>query len=446
MNPDLIQPQAQEVEAELLGIMILCPEVVDELNINAPLFYSARHQVIYEAIRKLSASSTLDLATLTMYLRDKGQLEEAGGVMYVSKLIENVFSPAKAEQYVVLLKQKYLRREYIRVAQMLSNLAQDERGTDIEDIISFIDEKVLSLSGFIFKKEPRKLIAIIDDILKEIEEIQQHKKRLIGVPSGFVRVDRYTGGWQPGDLIILAGRPSMGKTALAHALAYNSAYLKCPVAFFSLEMSSQQLATRFLSGETGYDNLKIRNADVLMDKVVEASYRLQDLPVIIDDTPCLSIAEMRSKLKRMIVRYGIKLVIVDYLQLMRGEGDIREQEVSFVSRNLKAIAKDFSIPVIALSQLNREVEGRSDKYPRLSDLRESGAIEQDADLIFFIFRPAYYKMKSFSVDGDEVSSDGLIVLDCQKHRNGALFREKLWHNEYYSKIIDEKEQENNELF
>jgi replicative DNA helicase len=220
----------------------------------------------------------------------------------------------------------------------------------------------------------------------------------------------------------------MGKTALALSLISNPAKLKYPVCIFSLEMSESELATRFMSGSTGYTNIEIRNARIDLEKFVEKSNQVANLPIYIDDTPALTLFELRSKVKKMIIRYGVKLVVVDYLQLMKQDAGNREQEVSIISRGLKAISKEFSIPVIALSQLNRGVEERADKRPRLSDLRESGAIEQDADIVCFVYRPAIYNINSIEIDGDNYSTEGLMIIDCAKDRNGALFTKPLYHN------------------
>jgi replicative DNA helicase len=277
-------------------------------------------------------------------------------------------------------------------------------------------------------KEPRHISFAVDEVLKEVEMIYNKEKSLIGIPSGYISIDRITGGWQPGNLIIVAGRPSMGKTALALALAKNPASLGYPVGVFSLEMSDSELATRYLSGASGYSNTQIRNARVELNKLCTDSHEIANTPIYIDDTAAISLLELRSKVKKLILKYGVKMVIIDYLQLMTAEAGNREQEVSKISRGLKAIAKEFNIPVVALSQLNRGVEDRTDKKPRLSDLRESGAIEQDADIVCFVYRPAYYNFTSMLIDNIDTSSDGLLCVYCEKDRNGALFSVGLHHN------------------
>ena len=254
-------------------------------------------------------------------------------------------------------------------------------------------------------------------------------------------MDRSTGGWQEENLIIIASRPSMGKTALALILSQNAASLNCPVGLFSLEMSHKELATRFLSTASNYSNVQIRNAEINLEKLVNSSFEIAELPIWIDDTPSISLYELRSKVKKMVIRFGVKLVIIDYLQLMKGEGESREQEVSKISRGLKSISKEFHIPVIALSQLNRKCEERKDKRPMLSDLRESGSIEQDADVVGLLWRPAYYGIGTVEINKIEENSKGVLFVDVAKNRNGATGEFVLFHNESITRITEERETE-----
>jgi replicative DNA helicase len=306
----------------------------------------------------------------------------------------------------------------------------------LEEVIEFTESQILNISNFTQNKDPKKIDRCIDELLTEVEKIFKKEKSLVGVPSGFTSIDRITGGWQPGNLIIIAGRPSMGKTAMALTLALNPAKLNYPICLFSLEMSESEISARLLSGASGYSNVEIRNADLDFDKLVYSSDQVANLPIYIDDTPALTIFELRSKIKKMIIRYGVKMVIVDYLQLMKQDAGNREQEVSKISQGLKAIAKEYSIPIIALSQLNRGVEERADKRPRLSDLRESGAIEQDADIVCFIYRPYYYNILSIKIDENPIETKGLLIIDCAKDRNGALFSKCLYHNESLTIITE----------
>lgn len=435
ITPDKIPPHSKQLETSVLGICLVYPDTINSVRLRPEMFYDDSHKKIFQAMIEVSAKGVCDMVTVSEQLKKTGQLEQAGGFMYLAKLTKQVFSDKQAEQYALLIKEKYLLREYIRISYDIADKAYIE---DIGDVIEYAENSLFNLSDFTQSKEPRQICNCIDELLKDVELIFTKQKSLIGIPSGYTSIDRKTGGWQPGNLIIIAGRPSMGKTALALALSLNSARLNHPVGLFSLEMSDSEIAARFLSSVSGYSNVQIRNAEINLDEVALKSNDIASLPIVIDDTPGLSLMELRSKVKKMIVKHGVKLIIVDYLQLMTAEAGNREQEVSTISRGLKGIAKEFNVPVIALSQLNREVENRADRKPRLADLRESGAIEQDADIVCFIFRPAVYGIKSIAIDRDEVSTEGMILIDCAKDRNGALFSIPLYHNESLTIIQEEK--------
>ena len=434
ITPDRILPHNIQLEKSVLGICLVYPDTINSVRLKPDMFYDDKHKKIFQAMREVSSKGACDLITVTEQLRKSGMLDFAGGAMYITKLTEQIFSDQQAEQYAMLIKEKYLLREYIRISYEIIDKSYQE---DISDVIEHAEGSLFRLSDFTQSKEPRQISNCIDELLKDVEKIYTKEKSLIGIPSGYTSIDRKTGGWQPGNLIIIAGRPSMGKTALALALCQNSAKLNNPVGLFSLEMSDSEIAARFLSSVSGYTNVQIRNADINLDDLALKSNDIAGLPIVIDDTPGLSLMEMRSKVKKMILKFGVSLVIVDYLQLMTAEAGNREQEVATISRGLKAIAKEFDIPVIALSQLNREVENRADKRPRLADLRESGAIEQDADIVCFIFRPAVYGIKSLVIDKDEIPSSGMMLIDCAKDRNGALFTIPLYHNESLTVIREE---------
>ena len=434
ITPDRILPHNIQLEKSVLGICLVYPDTINSVRLKPDMFYDDKHKKIFQAMREVSSKGACDLITVTEQLRKSGMLDFAGGAMYITKLTEQIFSDQQAEQYAMLIKEKYLLREYIRISYEIIDKSYQE---DISDVIEHAEGSLFRLSDFTQSKEPRQISNCIDELLKDVEKIYTKEKSLIGIPSGYTSIDRKTGGWQPGNLIIIAGRPSMGKTALALALCQNSAKLNNPVGLSSLEMSDSEIAARFLSSVSGYTNVQIRNADINLDDLALKSNDIAGLPIVIDDTPGLSLMEMRSKVKKMILKFGVSLVIVDYLQLMTAEAGNREQEVATISRGLKAIAKEFNIPVIALSQLNREVENRADKRPRLADLRESGAIEQDADIVCFIFRPAVYGIKSLVIDKDEIPSSGMILIDCAKDRNGALFTIPLYHNESLTVIREE---------
>ncbi len=435
-----VPPQAIDAEEMLLGTCLVYPDSISEARLLPEMFYKDSHQKIFASIIEVANKGQCDLISVTDNLRKNNNLDAVGGILALTKLTTSIYTDQLIVNHALIIKEKYLLREYIRIGSTVSDMAFSE---DIKDVMEFAEDGLFKLSDFTQSKEPKSITRCIDELIIEVEKIFNKEKSLVGVPSGFTSIDRITGGWQPGNLIIIAGRPSMGKTALALTLASNPAKLKYPICLFSLEMSESEIATRFMSGVSGYTNVEIRNADINMENFVSRSNEIAGLPIFIDDTPALSLFELRSKVKKMIVRNGVQMVIVDYLQLMKAEAGNREQEVSTISRGLKAIAKEFNIPVIALSQLNRGVEDRTDKRPRLSDLRESGAIEQDADIVCFVFRPSVYNMQTIEVDKESLSTEGLMIIDCAKDRNGALFSKPLYCNSSLTVIQEEKFKINN---
>lgn len=438
LSQDKIPPQAVDTETALLGICLSYSDIACGLRLTPDMFYKDVNKKIFAVILELESNASS--VSVTNKLRDRGELEAVGGPLYITKLTDSIYSDVLAEHYADVIREKFMRREYIRVSCELQNKSFNE-SFDIIELIEFAESSLFNISDFSQSREPEHISKGIDEVLINVEKIQKKEISLVGIPSGFTNVDRITGGWQPSNLVIIAGRPSMGKTALALELAARPAKLGYPVAMFSLEMSRYELSVRFLSGASDYSNVQIRNAEVNIDKLVAGSNEVAGLPVYIDDTPGISIPELRSKVKKLILKHGVKMIIVDYLQLMKGTGETRENEVSSISRGLKGIAKEFDIPVIAVSQLNRAVEKTRDKMPGLADLRESGAIEQDADIVGFVFRPAYYDMKTIEVNGTEVDSDRLMLFYLGKDRNGALFSEPLYHNEFITKIQDTKTEE-----
>jgi replicative DNA helicase len=433
-------PQAIDAEQAIIGTCLVNPNLILDIAsmLTPEMFYLESNRQLYTAILEVAKKTgSSDIISICDHLRIKGQLENFGGILGLTKRTAEIVSDAYLNKYVYIVKEKYILRQYITGGLELSNLAYME---DLSVVVEFAESKLFDISNFIQTKEPKKIDRCIDELLIEVQSIFNKEKSLVGVPSGFTMIDRITGGWQPGNLIIIAGRPSMGKTALALTLTKIPASLNYPVALFSLEMSESEITTRFMSTVSGYSNIEIRNARVDINKLVADSNELAYCPIYIDDTPALSLFDLRSKAKKLIVRFGVKMIVVDYLQLMKAEAGNREQEVSQISRGLKAIAKEFKVPVIALSQLNRSVEDRADKKPRLSDLRESGAIEQDADIVCFIYRPAYYNIPECKINGENYDSKGIISFDCAKDRNGALFSIPLYHNESLTIIKDTKDE------
>lgn len=438
-------PQALEAEQAIIGTCLVNPEAINEIiTILSPdMFYLESNKQLYSALVEVTKKTgRADLISICDYLRVKGQLDNFGGILGLTKRTSGIVTDQYLMNYVYLVKEKYILREYIYSAAKLTNMAYME---DLADVVEYAEGTIFQISNFTQNKEPRRINGIVDEYLVEIEKIINKEKALSGIASGFTTIDRLTGGWQPSDLIIIAGRPSMGKTAVALSLAKGAAENKIPVAIFSLEMSESQLVGRYLSGVSGRTNLELRTGKVDLMELSCKSNDIAMLPILIDDTAGITLFELRSKIKKLILKEGIRLVVIDYLQLINQEAGSREQEVSKISRGLKAIAKEFNIPIIALSQLNRSVEDRSNKIPRLSDLRESGAIEQDADIVCFVHRPAYYKIPTVTINGDEIASAGVMVFDVAKNRNGAIFTMALYHNEALTKIEDTKPELTNVL-
>lgn len=422
-----VPPQALELEEAVLGaIMLEKDAIISVIDILKPeTFYKDSHRMIYEAVLELSKRiEPIDLLTVREELKKKEQLEMVGGPYFLTQLTSSVASAAHIEFHSRIISQKFIQRELIRISTLIQEKAFDST-IDVDDLLDFSESQLFEVAFGNIKKETQKIDAVIDLAIKRIEEISGRAEGLSGVPSGFTKLDRITSGWQPSDLIVIAARPSMGKTALVLTMARNMAVEHNKgVAFFSLEMSSIQLVNRMIVSETGLPAEKIRNGNLKKYEWEQLEIQLKNLvdaPIYIDDTPAISVFELRSKARRLKIQYDIQLLIVDYLQLMTGPPDAqgnREQEVSAISRSLKAISKELDIPIIALSQLNRSVEMRSgDKRPQLSDLRESGAIEQDADLVIFIHRPERYGLVQ---DAEGNSTKGLAEIIIAKHRNGPI--------------------------
>ena len=424
-----IPPQALELEEAVLGAMLIDKKGVDEvIDILQPdAFYKTAHQKIFEAIFQLfQDSQPVDLLTVSSELRKKGKLETIGGEFYLVQLSQRVASSAHIEFHARIILQKFIQRSLIKISNEIIESSYKE-STDVFDLLDEAESKLYDITQGNIKKSSESAQSLVIEAKKRIEEISK-RDGLSGVSTGFEKLDKLTSGWQPSDLIIIASRPGMGKTALTLSMARNIAVTKqIPVAFFSLEMSSVQLITRLISAETGLSSEKLRTGKLADHEWQQLNVKVTDLekaPLFIDDTPSLSIFDLRAKARRLSSQHGIKLIVVDYLQLMTAGTSIksgnREQEISTISRNLKALAKELNIPVIALSQLSRAVETRGGtKRPMLSDLRESGAIEQDADIVSFIYRPEYYNIDEW--DDDERSpSEGQAELIVAKHRNGGL--------------------------
>ncbi|SHG81423.1 replicative DNA helicase [Flavobacterium defluvii] len=425
-----LPPQVLDLEEAVLGAMMIDKKGVDDvIDILQPdAFYKDAHKHIFEAILQLfTETQPIDILTVSTQLKKNGKLELAGGDFYLIQLTQKIASSAHIEFHSRIILQKFIQRSLIRISSEIIEESYDET-TDVFDLLDKAESKLYEVTQGNIKRSSETAQSLVLQAKKRIEEIAG-KEGLSGIATGFEKLDQLTSGWQPSDLIIIAARPGMGKTAFVLSMARNiSIQFGHAVAVFSLEMASVQLITRLISSETGLSSEKLRTGKLEKHEWEQLSTKVKDLekaPLFIDDTPSLSIFDLRAKCRRLASQHGIKLIIIDYLQLMTAGGNAkgggnREQEISTISRNLKALAKELNVPVIALSQLSRAVETRgSSKRPLLSDLRESGAIEQDADIVSFIYRPEYYKIEEWD-DDEQSSTAGQAEFIVAKHRNGGL--------------------------
>lgn len=435
----LVPPQAGDLEKAILGALMLDRDAVTAVaDILTPeCFYSDQNQEVYRAIQALfAAGSPVDILTVNERLRKGGMTAMAP---YLAELTNMVASAANVEYHARIVAQKYVRRRVIEVSTLAMQSAYDE-STDDFSVLEQAERGLFSVWSGMANGASKTIHAAAKDAFKAAETATQ-AKGLTGVPSGFTTLDRITGGWQKTDLIILAARPGMGKTALAVNMAFNAAKdFNIPVAVFSLEMSATQLATRIMSEQAAIDSHKMRQGKVTPDelmKLAQTTESLSTIPLYIDETPGLSIFQMRAALRRLKMRHDIQLVIVDYLQLMSGSnerGRNRDQEIGEITKGLKGMAKEINVAVIALSQLSRAVETRGgSKRPQLSDLRESGNLEQDADIVSFIYRPEYYGIME---DESANSLAGVAEFIFAKHRNGALGTERLKFEQQFTRFSD----------
>lgn len=423
-----VQPQAIDVEAAVLGAIMLEKDAFSKVSelLTVETFYEHKNQLVFDAIRKLAIEQKpIDILTVTEQLKADGTLEEVGGPYYIATLTSNIGSASHIEYHANIIAQKFLQRQLISFASNIESLAFDET-CDVDETMQKAEADLFQLSQRNIRNGVLQIDPVVQEALLKIEQAANRKDGLSGLTSGFDDLDKITSGWQATDLIILAARPAMGKTAFALSMIKNMAVdNNIPVAIFSLEMSKLQLANRLISNVCEITSEKIKSGRLASGEWMQLTAKasaLQGAPIFVDDTSGLSIFELRTKARRLVHDHGVKAIMIDYLQLMTASGmnfGSREQEVSTISRSLKGLAKELNIPIIALSQLNRGVESRQGegKRPQLSDLRESGAIEQDADMVCFIHRPEYYKIYE-----DEKGNDlrGLAEIIIAKHRNGAV--------------------------
>lgn len=424
-----IQPQDKEIEDAVLGALMLERDayaIVCDL-LRPESFYDPGNQKIYAAINKLGVmQQPIDMLTVTQQLRADGALDDVGGPVRISELTSNVASAAHIEYHARIVAQKFLARRLISFCSEIEKKSFDE-SYDIDDLLQEAEGKLFEISQGNLKKDFTQIDPVINSAMEQIEAAGKRESGLSGLQTGFHNLDKLTSGWQNSDLIIIAARPAMGKTAFVLSMAKNMAVdYNTPVAIFSLEMSNLQLVNRLISNVCEIEGEKIKSGRLSRQEWEQLNSRVRSLfsaPLYVDDSPSLSILELRTKARRLVKEHGVKIIIIDYLQLMNATGmkfGSREQEVSMISRSLKQLAKELNIPVIALSQLSRKVEERNDgnKRPQLSDLRESGAIEQDADIVCFIHRPEYYTRSTTDAENRDIR--GMAEFIVAKHRSGSV--------------------------
>lgn len=423
-----LQPQAIDVEKVVLGALMIDKDafsVVSEL-IRPETFYDTSHQKIFKAIQTLNMEEKpVDILTVTNELEREGTIDDVGGPNYIIELSSHVASSAHIEQHSKILKQKFLARQLISFASDIETKAFDTT-VDVDELMQEAEGSLFELSQKNMKQDYTQIDPVIRQAIDTLQKASANTSGLTGIPSGFTKLDDMTSGWQKSDLVIIAGRPAMGKTSFALSIAKNIAVdYQTPIAFFSLEMNNEQLVDRLISNVCEIEGKKIMNGQLARDeweRLDKNLSRLTGAPIYIDDTPGLSIFELRTKARRLVREKGVKIIMIDYLQLMNANGmrfGNRQEEVSTISRSLKGLAKELDIPIIALSQLNRTVENREGiegKRPQLSDLRESGAIEQDADMVLFVHRPEYYRIYQ-DEKGNDLHGKAQIII--AKHRKGA---------------------------
>jgi len=439
-------PQAIDIEEAVLGAMLVEPNCLDDTMeelANPRSFYSEKNRTIYQAMRGLyNQHLPVDLYTVTEKLRSEGHLEEVGGAEYLVDLSSKVGAAAHVEYYSKIIKQKFIQRELITASYDILKTSYDD-AVNMESLIDTAQSKIFKAIESNVTKDAQEIGSVITRALSDLEKLQSVDGSLSGVPSGFPSIDNITLGWQASDLIILAARPSVGKTAFALNVARNAAVQGFPTAIFSLEMPAKQLAMRMMVSETGIDSKKLKGGVKLekgdWTRLEDQIKKLAAAPLYIDDTPSLPVMEFRSKVKKLVKQKGVRLIVVDYLQLMQGPVELRgmrEQEVAAISRTLKATAKEHNVPIIALSQLSRNAVQRqgSMNRPQLSDLRESGSIEQDADMVLFIHRLDYQGL------GGEDVNKGETQLIIAKHRNGEIGDVPLVFRDSLAKFVDPTEE------
>ncbi len=417
-----IPPQAIEAEEGLLGILMVDFGAMDDIGelISPVMFYKPAHQKLYTAIESLfKRDKFADLVTVMQFLRDRGELEEIGGPVYLMELTSKIVTSHMAIEYALIIKDRFIQRDVIRICSTLTGMAYDGN-IDTKELLEAAERELFTLGEVNITRGAESIGVILSKVLEVVQKREAVKAELIGVPSGLLSLDRITLGWQPGDLIILAARPSMGKSAIAIQIAKFAALTGYPTLMFSLEMTDTQLGERILSGETGIDSYDLKRGRNLNWTLLEKSLtELIDKPFWIDDSSKMTIYDFRSRVRKEVKKHGIKLVVCDYLNLFTGDESKENMSEKYgsISKMFKQVAKDCGVAVIALAQLNRNVEGRKDGFPKLSDLRNSGEIEADADIVIF---PTRYKALGMYEDTNGRDLTKLARLEVAKNRNGRV--------------------------
>ena len=423
---DKLPPQNLDAEMAVLGSMLLDEEAVSVAveKLDAGCFYKDTHRKIFQTISDLyNNNKAVDLITLADALRKDNSLDEIGGASYLTSLANVVPTAANINHYANIVREKYILRTLINNSTKIITVCHESEG-NIAEVVDTAERLIFEVSDRRNQGSYLHLKEIVKDTIETIDKLYQNKAHVTGIPTGYIDFDIKTAGLQPSDLIIIAGRPSMGKSAFALGIAeYAGVIEKIPTAIFSLEMSKEQLVQRMLCSHARVDAHKVRTGYLATSdwpRLTAAAGKLSEAPIFIDDSPAISVMELRARARRLKSHHGIKLIILDYMQLMRGSAmnmESRQQEISEISRSLNALARELSVPVIAISQLSRAVESRTDHRPQLSDLRESGAIEQDADVVVLILREEYYNPSP--------DNQGIAEVIIGKQRNGPVGSLKL---------------------
>ena len=433
------QPHNPEAEASLLGAILIDSDALVKIadTIQPTDFYDPRNQKIYEAVQQLyERRSPIDVLTLADQLKNNSSLDLVGGAAYLTELTNFVPTASHVEQYAEIVAQKALRRRLIRASQQITALGYDESKV-LKELVEEAESQLFQVSQAHVRQSVISIEAILAESFDRLDDLHKDKNKLRGIPSGYRDLDNVLAGFQRSDLFVLAARPSMGKTALVLNLAHNVATLaKQPVLLFSLEMSKEQLVDRLLSMESGVDAWALRTGNLTDDdfeRIGNAMGTLSEAPIYIDDTPGITVSDLRTKARREAHQHPLGLIIVDYLQLMSGGSrfggsENRVQEISEISRGLKGVARELNVPLIALSQLSRSVESRNPQIPQLADLRESGSIEQDADVVAFIYREEYYN--------PDTENKGVTRILIKKHRNGPTGDVELGFNKENQRFVN----------